>query len=63
MTAAERRRVAEYLRSRRLTPRQIAEELGVSVGTVHRDLNPEAAERYRIASREHRRRTNATDQE
>lgn len=53
MTPAERRRRARqmYRRKNRPTIREIAEELGVSVGTAHRDVNPEAAERYRRPAR------------
>lgn len=58
MTREQRQRKARRLHrnGEGLTVREIAEELGVSPGTVHRDVNPEAAERYRLAGRERKRR-------
>lgn len=58
MTATERRNRARrmYRRKDRPTIREIADELGVSVGTAHRYVNAEAAERYRLAARERKRR-------
>lgn len=55
MTPTERQHRARDLQGDGLTLRQIADELGVSLGTVHRDLNPKAAKRYRAASAEQRR--------
>ncbi|HSC21901.1 MAG TPA: hypothetical protein VLC07_09255 [Solirubrobacterales bacterium] len=54
----ERRRKARQMRRRTPTPsiREIAEALGVSVGTAHRDANPEAAERYAEQARNYKRR-------
>lgn len=49
-STAERRRVRVFaLRERRLTIRQIAEQLGVSVGIVHRDLKQAADVRPKVA--------------
>lgn len=63
MTAAERQAMVRAIRKRnpKASVRSIQAELAaagcvVSVGTVHRDLNPKAAKRYRRASREHRRK-------
>ena len=56
MTAQQRQARARHLHAQGLKVREIAEALGVSPGTAHRDVNPEAAERYRIASRERKRR-------
>jgi DNA-directed RNA polymerase specialized sigma24 family protein len=58
MTVAERRTKARRMhrKGEGKTVREIAEALGVSVGTAHRYVNPEAAERYRIATRERKRR-------
>jgi len=60
MTAAveERRRQARemYDADPQPTIREIAEVLGVSVGTAHRDVNPGAAERYREGARNYKRR-------
>lgn len=61
MTTDEKRARARQLRRRKrpLTVREIAEELGVSVGTAHRYVNPKAHERYRLAAREAKRRQKA----
>lgn len=58
MTAEERRAKARTMRRRKPRPtvREIADELGVSIGTAHRYINPKAAKRYQVASRERRRR-------
>jgi len=60
MTAVveERRRKARemYDQEPRPTIREIAEALGVSIGTAHRDVNPGAAERYREGARNYKRR-------
>ena len=59
MTPAERRaeraeRAQELLRGG-LTIREIAEELGVSLGTAHRDVNPDSKRKANEASREYMR--------
>jgi transposase len=56
LSPAERRRKARQMRRRTPTPsiREIADELGVSVGTAHRDVNPEAAERYAEQARKYK---------
>lgn|GEM_PF-5589662 len=61
----ERRRKARQMRKRTPTPtiREIAEALGVSVGTAHRDVNPEAAERYAEQARNYKRRTERQERE
>lgn len=63
MTREERRREAKrlYKRGKGLTIREIAERLGVSPGTIHRDINEEARERYQQAWREwdERRKTSS----
>ena len=55
---AERRRRAKAMRSRTPTPsiREIADALGVSPGTIHRDINPDAHERYSSKARDYKRR-------
>lgn len=57
MTTAEKRAKARrmYARKRRPTLREIADEIDVSLGTAHRYVNPEADERYRVATRERKR--------
>lgn len=54
MTREERRQEAKrlYRRGKGLTIREIAERLGVSPGTIHRDINEEARERYQQAWRD-----------
>lgn len=54
MTRQERRQEAKrlYRRGKGLTIREIAERLGVSPGTIHRDINEEARERYQQAWRD-----------
>jgi IS30 family transposase len=43
--------------------REIAEALGVSHGTIHRDVNQEAAKRYAEQARKYKRRTPAAERE
>jgi DeoR/GlpR family transcriptional regulator of sugar metabolism len=58
LSPTERRREAQRMREQKPKPsiRKIAEALGVSVGTAHRDVNPEAAERYAEQARKYKRR-------
>lgn len=58
LTPAQRRRKARAMHGSETEPsiRQIADALGVSPGTIHRDINPEAHERYREKAREYKRR-------
>jgi DNA-binding IclR family transcriptional regulator len=64
VTTQQKIRRARQLRRRKrpFTVREIAEELGVSPGTAHRYVNPKAAERYRIATRERKRREKAGEE-
>lgn len=65
LSPTERRRKAREMREATPTPsiREIAEAFGVSVGTAHRDVNPEAARRYAERAREYKRRTPAAKRE
>lgn len=64
MTTEEKRARARQLRRRKrpMSVREIAEELDVSPGTAHRWINPKAAERYRLATRERKRRERAEEE-
>ncbi len=57
MTPAERRQKARAMRRRKARPsiREVAEELGVSPGTIHRDLNRKAHGRYLKKARAYKR--------
>lgn len=64
MTAEERQAKVREIRERNpgtsvrsIVAALAAEGVRVSIGTVHRDLNPKAAARYRVRSRDHRRKT------
>lgn len=65
MTRAERQAKARRLHNggRGLNVREIAERLDVSVGTAHRDINPDAEARYRLAERERKRRRRGAGRE
>lgn len=57
MTREQRRAKAQRLHEDGKTVREIADQLGVSVGTAHRDVNPDAEERYLLGERERKRRS------
>lgn len=63
MTRAQRQAKARRLAASGLNVREIAERLGVSVGTAHRDINPDAEARYRLAERERKRRRQGADRD
>ncbi len=64
MTPTERQRRAREMYARRPRPsmREIAEELGWSVGTIQRDLNPDSKRKANEACREYMRAKRATNQ-
>lgn len=65
LSPAERRRKARAMHRSESKPsiREIAEALGVSHGTIHRDVNQEAAKRYAEQARKYKRRTPAAERE
>jgi transposase len=63
LTRAQRQAKARRLAAAGLNVREIAERLEVSVGTAHRDVNPDAEARYRLAERERKRRHRGVGQD
>ncbi len=64
MSTEEKRARARQLRRRKnpMPIREIAKELGVSLGTAHRYVNPKADRRYRASEREYKRRQRAEEE-
>jgi transposase len=64
VTTSQKRRRARQLRRHKppKTVREIADELGVSIGTAHRYVNPKADRRYRASEREYKRRQRAEEE-
>jgi transposase len=63
VTAEQKRARAEELRrDHGKSIREIAEDLGVSVNTAHRYVNPAAERRQLIRNRENRRRERAEEE-